>query len=411
MTQSVEVAVVGAGPYGLASTAFLRNAGVDVAAFGEPMGFWRERMPDGMVLRSRRRSSHIADPDGSLSLDAFAASHGADRSDPVPIEEYIRYGCWYQQQVVPDLDTRRVAELLPEGDHFSLRLEDGDRLTARRVILAAGLFPFARRPPSLDQLPPDLVSHSGDHRSFDRFAGRRVLVVGSGQSALESAALLRESGAEVELVGRAAAIVWLTGDAGDDGAGLLQRVSGALPPPTDVGGRVSGWLAAAPDVLSRAPLPLRDWAGRRCIVPAGAAWLRPRLSEVTMTLGRQVSSAQPGSEGLEVRLDDGSRREVDHLMLATGWEVDVARYPFLADPVLKGLRRENGYPILSRGLESSIPGLHFAGAAAFASFGPIVRFVVGTWYAAPVLARAVSGRRQRFVRLSYRPRVGSPAVR
>jgi cation diffusion facilitator CzcD-associated flavoprotein CzcO len=114
MTPSVDVAIIGAGPYGLASTAFLRRAGAEVVVFGDPMGFWRERMPNGMILRSRRRSSHIADPDGSLSLDAFASSHGADHSDPVPIEDFIRYGNWYQQQVVPDLDTRRVAELVPE---------------------------------------------------------------------------------------------------------------------------------------------------------------------------------------------------------------------------------------------------------------------------------------------------------
>jgi hypothetical protein len=408
MTPTVDVAVIGAGPYGLASTAFLRRAGAEVAAFGEPMSFWRERMPSGMILRSRRRSSHIADPDGSLSLDAFAASNGADRSDPVPIEDFIRYGCWYQQQVVPDLDTRRVAELAQEGDHFSLRLEDGDRLTARRVVVAAGLFPFARRPPSLDSLSADLVSHSGDHISFDRFRDRRVLVLGSGQSALESAALLHKSGAEVELVGRAAAVVCL---AGERGGGLLERVAAALPPPTDVGGRASGWLAAAPDMLRRTPPRLRDWVGRRCIVPAGAAWLRPRLSEVTLTLGRQVSSAQSGSGGLEITLDDGSRREVDHLMLGTGWEVDVARYPFLGEVVRKGLQRESGHPILSPGMESSIPGLHFVGAPAFVSFGPIMRFVVGTWYAAPVIARAATERRQRFARLSYRPRVGSPVIR
>ena len=39
------------------------------------------------------------------------------------------------------------------------------------------------------------------------------------------------------------------------------------------------------------------------------------------------------------------------------------------------------------------------------SFGPLMRFVVGTWYAAPALARSVAGRRQPVVRLSYKPRV------
>jgi thioredoxin reductase len=401
VTPSADVAVIGAGPYGLASTAYLRHVGADVRAFGEPMSFWRERMPNGMVLRSRRRSSHLADPDGSLSLDEFARGNGMSFSDPVPIEEFIQYGRWYQEQVVPDLDRRRVSAVTPDGKLLRLRLEDGDELTARRVIVAAGLFPFARRPESLNSLPAELVSHSGDHTDFERFRDRRVLVVGSGQSGLESAALLSESGAEVELVARADAIIWL---AGDTPGGMLDRVGRALPPPTDVGGRASGWLAAAPDVLRRTPVRLRDWVSRRCVVPAGAAWLRPRLSGVAIHLGRRVSGIQAGSGGLSVTIDDGTQRNVDHLMLATGWQVDVARYQFLDDQIRDSLRRENGYPILSAGLESSVPGLHFVGAPASASFGPIMRFVVGTWYAAPVVARAATGQRQRVSRLSYRPR-------
>jgi FAD-dependent urate hydroxylase len=404
VTPSADVVVIGAGPYGLASTAFLRDSGADVTTFGEPMSFWQERMPKGMVLRSRRRSSHIADPDGSLSLDEFARGHGLDMSDPVPIEEFIRYGCWYQEQVVPDLDRRRVTGVAREGEGFSLRLEDGDGLSARKVIVAAGLFPFARRPDSLNSLPAELISHAADHADLSRFRDRRVLVVGGGQSALESAALLSEGGADVELVVRADGIVWL---AGDSPSGPFDRVLRALPPPTDVGGRASGWFAAAPDVLRRSPSRLRDWTARRCVVPAGAAWLRPRLTEVTMTLGRQVSGVDAGSDGLSVTLDDGTKRDVDHLMLATGWQVDVARYPFLDEGIVSELDRRDGYPILSAGLESSVPGLHFVGAPASTSFGPIMRFVVGTWYAAPVVARGATGRRQRFSRLSYRPRVGA----
>ena len=41
-----------------------------------------------------------------------------------------------------------------------------------------------------------------------------------------------------------------------------------------------------------------------------------------------------------------------------------------------------------------MPGLHFMGAAAAHSFGPIMRFVVGSWYSAPAVARRVAGRRQ-----------------
>src|SRR5215207_602237 len=251
-----EVAVIGAGPYGLACTRFLKKAGVDVLTFGEKMRFWQTRMPEQMILRSRRRSSHIADPDGSLSLDAFAAEHGHPRLDPVPLSEFERYGAWYGERAVPDLDGRQIAALVPRGERsFTLRLEDGAEPTVSRVIVAAGISPFAWRDSPLAKLSEELVSHSSYHRTFGRFRGRSVVVVGCGQSALESAALLHEEGAAVELIARRPSPVWLAGDADS----LRARVRARMMPPTDVGGRVSGWLAAAPGVLRASPSAVREW--------------------------------------------------------------------------------------------------------------------------------------------------------
>lgn len=402
-----EVAVIGAGPYGLACTRFLKNAGVKVLTFGETMPFWRERMPEGMILRSRRRSSHIADPDGTLSMDAFAAEHGHPRLDPVPLVEFDRYAAWYCERAVPDLDGRRVTSVLQSGERsFSLQLDDGEKPSVSRVIVAAGISPFAWRRSPLAELPTELVSHSSDHRSFEGFKGRSVAVVGCGQSALESAALLHEAGARVELIARRSAPVWL----GGEGDALPARVRAAMVPPTDVGGRVSGWLAAAPGMMHGAPSALREWTAARCLIPAGAEWLPERVRDVSMTMGRQIHSAEVRGGRVWMSLDDGSEREVDHAVLATGWRIDVSRYPFLDQSLIDLVELRNGYPLLGRGLESSLPGLHFVGAPASMSFGPINRFVVGTWYAAPVVARAASGRRQRPLRLSYRPRRGSLAV-
>ena len=407
MSLDAEVAVIGAGPYGLACTRFLKNAGIDVLTFGEKMRFWQERMPEKMILRSRRRSSHIADPDGSLSLDAFAAEHGHPRLDPVPLTEFESYGAWYGERAVPDLDGRRIAAVVPRGERsFTLRVEDGAELTVSRVIVAAGISPFAWRDSPLAELPDDVVSHSSYHRDFGRFRGRSVVVVGCGQSALESAALLHEEGAAVELIARRSAPVWLAGDGGS----LRARVRAGMAPPTDVGGRVSGWLAAAPGVMRGSPSPLREWTTARCVVPAGADWLPERVRDVTMTMDRQISSAEARNGTVSISLDDGSEREVDHAILATGWRIDVARFPFLDQTIVELLKPRNGYPVLGPGFESSIPGLHFVGTAAAMSFGPINRFVVGSWYAAPVIARAASGRRQRPLRLSYRPRRGRLTV-
>jgi hypothetical protein len=71
--------------------------------------------------------------------------------------------------------------------------------------------------------------------------------------------------------------------------------------------------------------------------------------------------------------------------------VDVARLDFLAPGLVQGIRREEGYPLLAPGFESSVAGLHLLGAAAARSFGPLMRFVAGTGYAARALTKGVAG--------------------
>jgi cation diffusion facilitator CzcD-associated flavoprotein CzcO len=229
-------------------------------------------------------------------------------------------------------------------------------------------------------------------------------VVGAGQSALEGAALLRQAAAEVEVVLRAPSIVWLASEESDGGLG--DRYRKLMAPPTDVGGK-AGWIAAAPDLFRLQPPRARAFIARRCTVPAGGSWLRAPLEDVPQTVGRTVMSAEAGQDGIKVALDDGSERSVDHVVLGTGFRVDVASYPFLSECLLSGLEVSDGFPVLGPGLESSVPGLHFTGAPAALSFGPIMRFVVGTWYAAPALTEGVTGRRRRPIRFSYPPRLAT----
>jgi FAD-dependent urate hydroxylase len=405
------VAIIGAGPYGLSVAAYLRNAGVETLVFGEPLESWYRHMPQGMMLRSRIRSSHIADPRNELGIDAWEADTGARRSEPMPVEQFVSYGRWYQQRAVPDVDRRRVRNLSLAAGGFSLALDDGDEILAERVVVAAGITPFAFYPELFQGLPDNLVSHSSKHTDLGQFAGQDVLVVGGGQSALETAALLHEAGATPRLVARADRLVFFT-----DEDGFRARAIDMMLPPTDVGGRVSGWLAAAPGALRRLPDPTKTWVTARCTVPAGGHWLRPRMENLSLNVGRTVVDAQQHGDSLQVTYDDGSADTVDHAILCTGYHIDLGRYDFL-DPELlcqlelsegSGVTRldaPNGAPRLTRGLESSVPGLHITGATAAGSFGPIMRFVVGTWYAAPAIARAITGTRHRPAHLSYRPRL------
>jgi FAD-dependent urate hydroxylase len=169
-----DVAVIGAGPYGLATAAHLRSAKIATRVFGEPMSFWQHNMPEGMRLRSPWVASHIAHPGNENSLDAYAAMRGFAPVEQMPVNEFIRYGCWFQDQTVPDCDRRHVAsvERAPQG--FNLRLADGESVQANRVVVAMGLAHQDVRPASFAGLPREAVSHSSDHVSFDAFRGRRV---------------------------------------------------------------------------------------------------------------------------------------------------------------------------------------------------------------------------------------------
>jgi thioredoxin reductase len=384
--ETCQVAVVGAGPYGLSIAAHLKAAGVEVRAFGRPMEFWERHMPAGMLLRSAWEASHIADPDGRLSLDAYEEAGAARLSRPIPLASFIEYGHWYQRVAVPELDARSVVRIDRVSPCLQLTLSDGDRLRARRVVVATGLAAFGWRPPEFRNLPAELASHSSDHRDLGVFQGRRVAVIGAGQSAGESAALLAEGGTDVELVARAAGIRWLAYGRANHFPPVIRTL---LYPPTDVGPPPLNWIVAVPELFRLVPAVLQGRVAHRCIRPAAADWLRSRLRDVRLTTGCRVLEAVPMSEGLRLRLSDSSERLVDHLLFATGYHVDVARLEFLGADLVDRIETRSGLPRLSKGFESSVPGLHFVGAPAAESFGPIMRFVAGTMYAARAVRQCV----------------------
>jgi thioredoxin reductase len=321
------------------------------------------------------------------------------RLPSLKLEEFVDYGMWFQRQAVPDLDTRKVEQVERRNGGFRLRTSDGEEVGARRVVIAGGLAPFGYRPEPFASLPQELVSHSSDHDDLGVFSGRRVMVVGGGQSALESAALLAEGGADVQVVARTPAIWWLP----DGGPPVKQPpIRSRLPkPPTDVGGFATGWTAATPDLFRRMPRRLQPVISYRCIRPAGSGWLRPRLEQVPIELEAVAVEAEASNGHVRVGLTDGSERTVDHVLLGTGFQIDVKRYPFLAPELAEEIETVNGYPRLRPGLETSVDGLHVIGAPAAYTFGPIMRFVVGTWYAAPALARRIAGKRQKPLSFSF----------
>ena len=375
MTGLHDVAVIGAGPYGLAASAHLRARGLDVRTLGCPMELW-EGMPPGMLLRSSWEASTISDPDGALSLDSYEAAHGVRLARPIPLEDFVRYAHWFRRSAVPHVDARRVVAIRGGAAGFELELDDGDGLTARRVVIATGPGDHARRPPQFARLGAPLAVHSGEVRDLGAYRARRTVVVGSGQSAIELAALLHEAGADVEVIARAGGIRWLRRSgwlhARD---GMLRRL---LYPPTDVGPVGLSQLVARPNAFRRLPVPLGERIAYRCIRPAASGWLVERTRPVRITFDTTIASATASSDSLRLVLDDGSVRAIERLVLATGYDVRADRHPLLSPALRDQLQCRAGAPLLGPGFESSVPGLHFVGAFSAASFGPIMRFVSGT---------------------------------
>ena len=149
-SDSCEVAIIGAGPYGLAVAAHLRAVNVSIRVFGEVMSFWRRNMPQGMKLRSPWIATHIADPFDRYLLDDYFREAGLHQPDLLPVKNFIGYGTWFQERAVPDLDTRAVVEVAALDGGFRLALDDGKNFFARRVVMATGLLDHEHRPAQFD---------------------------------------------------------------------------------------------------------------------------------------------------------------------------------------------------------------------------------------------------------------------
>jgi FAD-dependent urate hydroxylase len=353
------------------------------------MSFWASQMPAGMCLRSNWGASHIADPKRALTLDEYVRQKGNHISKPIPLDRFVDYGRWFQSQAVPDLDKRQIRSIETEARGFKVTLADGEEFTSRRVVVAGGISPFASKPGEFAAIPSTLASHTSEHKDLGKFKGQRVVVIGAGQSALESAALFKELGIPVEVIARTNHLNWVGLHARLHHLGLISKM---MYSNRDVGPAGISRLVAMPHLFRRFPRVFQDRTAYRAIRPAGAGWLAPRIAEIPITLGRKVVSATVAGSQLRLKLDDGSERLVDHALLATGFRVDVSQYPFLSPSLSKQVETVNGYPVLRRGLESSLPGLHFVGKPAARSFGPLLGFVSGAEFASTELVRSITRR-------------------
>jgi thioredoxin reductase len=389
---SVDVAIIGAGPLGLGLATHLRGRGVEHRIFGSPMQTWRD-MPSNMSLKSLGFATSIPIPDGHPTFPEFCRARGLEDYEPIEFATFAEYGMLIQRDFVPYLENTTVTDLRRTGDAFSLTLETGEHVRAKRVVVAVGLGYFQRIPDVLANLPSDRLSHTWGRKNFSAYAGKKVVVVGGGASALETAALLHEHGACVQVLVR--------GDVHWGGKGVREWERSLIDrirfPISSVGhGRENWVLQHIPWLMHYLPARTRVPFTRKHLGPAPAWWLRERVDgRLPVHIGTSIVHATSNERAVLLRVRaDGTEREIvaDHVIAGTGYEMNVDRIAFISRDLCRQIRRYDSAPRLSRHFESSVPGLYFIGPIAALSFGPLARFVAGAPFTVPAVASHLATR-------------------
>ena len=197
MNESIDVAIIGGGQAGLATSHELTAVGIEHVVL--------EQGRIGQTWRTRWDSFCLVTPNWSVRLPG----HPYDRDDPdgfMPRDEIVayleRYAAGFGAPVREGIKVTSLAEA-PAGG-FLLRTSNGE-IRARSVVVSTGAYQRAHRPEPAGSLPAGLPQIDAEaYRSPAELPSGGVLVVGSGQSGCQIAEELREAGREVYLAcGRA----------------------------------------------------------------------------------------------------------------------------------------------------------------------------------------------------------------
>lgn len=391
----LDTTIIGAGPYGLSIAAHLRAKGHEYRIYGRPMESWRKFMPEGMILKSEPFASNLWDPDRRFTFERYCRAQRIPYEpvgEPLTLDLFLKYAEWFRQSTREEPTDATVTTIRRKaGGGFKLEFANGEQLDSRRVVLATGHIAYRAMPPELAAIPAPAVAHSARMEPVAHYADRDVTVIGGGQSALETAAILHEIGARVRLLVRENRLEWWTEPKRN--RPLIRRLK--YPEAAVARGWQSLAIAELPSIFRLFSPHKRHPFVAATYGPGGSWWLRDRVEgRIDIRLGTRVAEASQRDGRVRLKLASATGAEEilsDHVIAATGFKVDIDRLDYLDTTLKREIRREaGGIPTLSPTLESSVRGLYFVGITSAPVFGPIMRFMYGAKHAAPLVARSLS---------------------
>lgn len=384
--ETVSVAIVGAGPYGLSAAAALKRARINPLIFGVPMQTWKE-MPEHLFLRSKITPAF--NPFGDGTFGAFLEARGiVVESDPPPISRnlFLDYAVWFLERTQLAPIEERVVTIAQGSDApFVLETDAGRMVQAERVIIANGLGGYEYIPDDLAaMIPARYAVHSAHCADLSSYSGKRVLIVGGRQAGLEWSALLAEAGSTVDTVYRHETPAFKTPD-----WEILKRiVAGTLEDPA--------WFKHLEESEREEIVAYVRPAAKRQVEP----WLAERVirDEIHLHPHTKITKLVETPEGfVEAHVvEDGTPGTLgpfSKVIWATGYKPQFSRIPFFEKSLAQSVVVDaDGYPVLNESFESSVSQLHFTGLLAEKAFGPLMGFMNMCDASAKILARAASAR-------------------
>ncbi|MDX1501676.1 MAG: NAD(P)-binding domain-containing protein [Thermoanaerobaculia bacterium] len=367
MNYSTAVLIVGAGPYAFALADELWESGVEALVVGEPFATWHRHTLDTMELRSDPRASEIPSRAGRYRLRWEGAP---DRGRRVPIGRFREYLRQVETEAPFPVHSDLVGRLERADGGFVAECAGGGRIGARWAVVATGPGRHLHLPPELARLPRERVLHSWHTRETEALGGRRVLVVGGGQSGAEAVDRLRRENRVTWAVRRTP---------------LFFREPLRLPTP------LFKTVVAATGTYFRMPASAQRALGSLCfrttVTPdLRRAWEAPEVSRVVADAA--ALDLHPEGGGIVSRRT-GER--YDRVVAATGFRYSAAGLPFLSPELARALG-DDGPPRLTGEFETAAPGLFLAGGIAEGTFGPGMRFIIGSRHTARRLGAALARR-------------------